>query len=61
MNGVPVFDSKRNWHPDRIARLKAAPPAPHAEMQSLMRQVHQDRDLRAEVVRRARKCMSPTR
>jgi hypothetical protein len=57
MNDItpPVcLDDKRDWHPDRAARLKAAPPAPHEEMQRLMRQVHQDRDLRAAFVARAR-------
>jgi hypothetical protein len=48
------LDSRRNPHPNRDERLKAAPPASHQEMQRLMRQVHQNKNLRAAVVTRAR-------
>jgi hypothetical protein len=51
---IASLDAERDPHPRREERLKAAPPAPHQEMQQLMRQVHQNQNLRTEVVRRAR-------
>ena len=54
MKVIPL-DSRRNPHPKRAERLKATPPAPHQEMQSLMRQAHQNQNIRAAVVARARK------
>jgi hypothetical protein len=60
---IIALDHKRAPHPQREERLKnrrtAAPGA--EEMQRMMRQVHQDRELRAEVVKRARKCVSQRR
>jgi hypothetical protein len=48
------LDDRRDPHPNRAARLKAAAPAPHEEMQKMMRQVHQDQNIRAAVVAHAR-------
>jgi hypothetical protein len=57
MNDIthPVcLDDKRDPHPDRAARLKAAPPMPQQEMQQLMRACHENPSVRAAVVTHAR-------
>jgi hypothetical protein len=53
--GLVSLDSKRDPHPDRAKRLKTTPPAPHEEMQLLMRECHGNPSVRAGVVARARK------
>jgi hypothetical protein len=52
---IVALDHWRDPHPRRAERLKTAPPAPpHEEMQKMMRQVHQNKTLRAAVVTQAR-------
>jgi hypothetical protein len=52
---VVALDARRDPHPQREERLKAAPPIPHQEMQQLMREGHENRDVRARVIVTARK------
>jgi hypothetical protein len=51
---IIALDARRDPHPRREERLKAAPPAPHEEMQTLMRECHENSSVRATVVAKAR-------